>query len=107
MHVNSGSAATTSALFRSANEDLGALGAKLLSDDDAQREDWPLPFLCECPDARCTRIVRLTLGEFEEVCTRAERFVVLPEHEGDDAVVERTGRFSVVERQERSRRIAS
>jgi hypothetical protein len=107
VQVGSGSAARTDVLFRRANEDLLAFGADLLADDDPEGHEWPLPFLCECPDRACTRIVRLTAAEFEEVREQPARFVVLPEHEGDDAIVERGGRFSVVERHEGFRTIAS
>ncbi len=58
------------------------------------------PFICECSDARCTRVVQLSLDEFAAVREHPRRFAVAPGHTVDDVVrvVETTDRFAVVER---------
>jgi hypothetical protein len=82
-------------VFRRANEDLFVLSAELLADDPGALA----PFLCECADRSCTRVVRLRLAEYEEARSTAGQFVVLPGHEGpaeDECVVERREGFSLV-----------
>jgi hypothetical protein len=81
------------AIFRRANESLreryGMLGVV----------DF-VPFLCECGDIRCTRTLRMTLEEFDEIRSDARRFAVVPGHGRDEveAVVERGSRYDVVQK---------
>jgi hypothetical protein len=85
--------ARNESIFREANEGLRARYAEL--------EPVELsPFLCECGDERCTRVVRLTDDEYEEVRAHPARFVVLPGHQilEVEHVVERNDRFDVVEK---------
>ena len=97
-------AEATQAVFRRANEGISAFAGEML---DAG-QDALTPFLCECPDRRCTHVVRLTSAEFEAASSVEGRFVVLPGHEGrmlGGDVVERSERFTLVSRalQEHSR----
>jgi hypothetical protein len=83
------------AVFRRANEDLVTLTADLLGDDP----EAPAPFLCECADPGCTRVIRVWPAEWEDACSQPGHFVVLPGHErqtGDEEVVARRDRFSLV-----------
>ena len=53
--------ARNDALFRDANERIGAFAAQHeLREDD-------VPFICECADMGCHEIVRLPLNEYEKV----------------------------------------
>jgi len=60
--------------FRDANEKIEATAETV-----ALLE--PVPFICECADAACTAIIRLTLDEYEEVRQHPRRFVNSPGHE--------------------------
>lgn len=90
--------ARNEAIFRRANERLrGAFG-------DLAGADELMPFICECADARCMRIIELNIAEYEAVRRDATHFAVVPDHrpadERDvtDEVVTRTHRFSIVEK---------
>ncbi len=90
-------AEATQAVFRQANEGIFAFARELFDDGP----DALAPFLCECPDRRCTHVVRLTLAEFEAASSVEGLFVVLPGHEGrmlGGDVVERSERFTLVSR---------
>jgi hypothetical protein len=50
--------------FRDANEELERVGQELGVGADG---DSLLPFVCECPMLECTKIVQLTLREYEHV----------------------------------------
>jgi hypothetical protein len=98
-------AEATQAVFRRANESISAFAAEMLGDGP----DALAPFLCECPDRRCTHVVRLTPAEFEAASSVEGRFVVLPGHEGrlhGGYVVERSERFTLVSRQRSSAPVA-
>ena len=97
-------AEATQAVFRRANEGISAFAREMFDDGP----DALAPFLCECPDRRCTHVVRLTPAEFEAASSVEGRFVVLPGHEGrmlGGDVIERSDRFTLVSRalQEHSR----
>jgi hypothetical protein len=97
-------AEATQAVFRRANEGISTFARDVLGDGP----DALAPFLCECPDRRCTHIVRLGPAEFEAASSVEGQFVVLPGHEGrmhGEEVVERSERFTLVSRPvpERSR----
>ncbi len=87
------SAARNEATFRSANERLkGDVEGFSLRDDR-------VGFICECSNARCTRLVEMTLGEYEAVRQNPARFFVSPGHEVEfEEVVETNDRFNVVEK---------
>jgi hypothetical protein len=60
-----------------------------------------IPFLCECADARCTKIIRLTLREYEDIRAGPRRFAVALGHEigsEDEQVVSQSDRFTTVEK---------
>jgi hypothetical protein len=66
--------ARNNATFRDANEHIGAAAG-------AYGIDSPVPFICECADARCSEIVRLTLEQYEEVRADSRRFLNVPGHQ--------------------------
>ena len=84
--------AHTESLFRDVNERI-AESAQRFEADSTQ-------FVCECADPYCTHRLEATLDEYEEVRADGATFVLVPGHEHDDIerVVERKGRFNVVEK---------
>ena len=84
--------AQTEALFRDVNERIA---------ESAQRfEADSTDFVCECADANCTHRVEVTLDEYEDVRADGATFILTPGHEQHDIerVVEKRGRFNVVEK---------
>ena len=79
-------------LFREVNERIG----------DVSSAGTEAEFLCECGDRDCTRPVRLTLTEYEDVRADATHFVVIPGHEITDVenVVAENDTFFVVAKRE-------
>lgn len=63
-------------------------------------DETSVPFLCECPDAGCTQIVLLTLGEYGRVRGRARQALVAHGHEDllVERVVEQNDRFVLTEK---------
>jgi len=79
-------------IFRIANEQIAEKGRKL---------GWrsPVPFLCECSERRCFGRVELSLEEYEQLRSHPQRYMTLPRHEVEGAVVlEGTGRVAYAER---------
>jgi hypothetical protein len=68
-----GRVAANQARFRRANDDLELRYVELLA-------TGAVPFICECADVRCTRIVSLTLEEYAEIRSHRSRFLVVPGH---------------------------
>lgn len=87
--------ARNNATFREANEHIGAAAG-------AYGVDSPVPFICECPDARCSEIVRLTLEQYEEIRADSRHFLNVPGHQAaaestSEVVSERDG-YVIVEK---------
>jgi hypothetical protein len=69
--------------------------------DDAERGAVSGPeFLCECGSASCMERLDMTLDEFEQVHSNAERFAVLRGHELPDVerIISTTSVYAVVEK---------
>ena len=66
--------------FRSANERIAEKGHEL---------GWrfPVPFLCECSDRRCLTRVELTLEEYMRVRSHSQRYLIVPGHEVEGALL--------------------
>ena len=80
--------------FRDANEHISAAAG-------VYGIDSPVPFICECADARCSEIVRLTLEEYEEIRAHSRHFLHVPGHEdaaGAAQVVARRDGYVIVEK---------
>jgi hypothetical protein len=73
--------------FREANEKIEVAAERLGILD-------PVPFICECSRQDCTRLLRLTLDEYEEIRQYPQRFFTAPGHQ--DIAVE-TGAGTAVE----------
>jgi hypothetical protein len=59
----------------------------------------PIPFLCECSDTRCFAHIQLSLGEFDEVRSRPETYLIVPGHQVTAAfLIEEDDRFALVEK---------
>jgi hypothetical protein len=88
--------ARTESLFRDVNERI-AESAQRFEADTTQ-------FVCECADPNCTHRLQATLEEYEDVRNDGATFMLEPGHEHDDIerVVERLGRFHVVEKVQRT-----
>jgi hypothetical protein len=84
--------ARTESLFRDVNERI-AESAQRFEADTTQ-------FVCECADSNCTHRLQATLDEYEDVRSDGATFMLEPGHERKDIerVVERRGRFHVVEK---------
>jgi hypothetical protein len=81
-------------VFREANQRLKSRFDLLVDDEDAL-----LPFLCECGDPACTRVMRLRSAEYVEIHAHPARFAILPGHElAGEQVVSRGNRYEVVEK---------
>jgi hypothetical protein len=69
-----------------------------------------IPFLCECADARCTTLIRLTLAEYEGIRAGPKRFAVAAGHEmvsDVERAISRSDRFITVEKVGDAGRIAA
>jgi hypothetical protein len=91
-------AARNQSSFREANERINAAAAGISRADR-------LPFVCECPETRCTAIIHLEPGEYELVRQDGARFCVAPGHEVCKVervevarVMERRDRFTLMEK---------
>jgi len=70
--------AANQSAFRAANESIEDQADRVARDLEL------LPFICECPRANCTQIVRLKRHEYENVRRRGTTFLVAPGHETVD-----------------------
>ena len=79
-------------VFRSANDRIAEKGREL---------GWrfPIPFLCECSERRCFGRIELTLEEYEQLRSHPQRYLTLPGHEVEGALlVERNERVAFSEK---------
>jgi hypothetical protein len=71
-------------------------------------EDHPAAFRCECGQLGCTRLIEMSVAEYEEVREHPRRFILAPHHERrelEDVVAERPG-YIVVEKRGEAGRLA-
>ena len=86
--------ARNEARFRDQNEWIEAM-------DESFGSSPVIAFVCERGDAECTLTIELTKAEYESVRSKANRFVLYPNHEGPDEVVVREARrFTVADKVE-------
>jgi hypothetical protein len=83
------------ATFRDANERINTAAG-------VYAVDIPVPFICECADPTCSEIVRLALGEYEEVRADPRHFLNVPGHQsaaqGAATVVEEREGYVIAEK---------
>jgi hypothetical protein len=77
-------------IFRDANEQIERARTEL----DVRGS---IPYLCECPEPRCTELVLLTAEEYGRVRAGPSRFVVRPGHASGAARIVEEGAFVIVE----------
>ena len=68
--------ARNNSTFRDANN-----GIELSAIEHRFDRDQLVPFICECSDTRCAKIVRMTLEEYEHVRSNARWFAHAVGHE--------------------------
>jgi hypothetical protein len=86
-------AAENEATFRLANEILEQKA------DELELGGERTPYLCECEDERCMRVIRLSREEYERVRSYPTRFVMVPGHqEAGVRVVQEEAGFTVIEK---------
>jgi hypothetical protein len=90
------------AIFRDANERMQEQAERHVQTGEA------VPFLCECGQAGCAEIVRITPAEYEAVRSNARWFFVLPGHEIPEAerIVDRHEGHFVVEKADEAGELA-
>ncbi len=71
-------------------------------------EDAPATFRCECARLGCSRMVTLTVREYEAVRLHSRRFIVAPGHQAAEmeTVVEVRDGYVVVEKRDEAARLA-
>jgi hypothetical protein len=83
--------------FRRSNEEI-RLAAHEHGLDDSQ----VVPFICECSDARCVQIIKLTVAEYRRVRNNSRWFVHAVGHEPDIPgavrLIEQHERYTLVEK---------
>ena len=94
-HVMEERIGRNNATFREANERISAAAG-------SYGVDMAIPFICECSDPACSRIVRLRLEQYEEVRADPRHFLNMPGHEvasqGAAVVVAERDGYSIVEK---------
>ena len=92
MHAREERLGRNESLFRSVNERIEQAAAASPGDDHV------FEFFCECSDLDCTRLLPMTISEYESVRRSPVLFIVAPGHELPDieTVVSRKGAYHVV-----------
>ena len=70
--------ARNNAVFRDVNEKIASAAGDLGLEDDR-----PVPFICECSNARCSQIILLTLEEYQRVRSNPRWFAHVPGHDSN------------------------
>jgi hypothetical protein len=83
-------AAENESTFRDLNEKLERRA------DELELGDGQTPYLCECDDERCTRVVRLTRDQYEQVRAHPRTFVLMAGHQAADDRIVRGGPDHVI-----------
>ena len=66
--------ARNDAVFRKVNEEIREAAERI-------EVDMKVPFICECADPNCRKLLRLTLEEYRAVRSDARHFINAPGHE--------------------------
>ena len=92
--------AENEATFREANERIRAAERGL--DPPLER----VPYLCECDDVRCRKLIRLTTPEYEHVRDHGATFAVAPGHLSEGDVLEKHDHYLLVRKSDRGGEVA-
>jgi hypothetical protein len=99
--------AQNQSVFREANEGIEKSAEQIGVDARA------IPFICECPDRRCTSLTRLSLLDYDRVRSSGRWFLVVPGHEicvvdGEEVaeVYERNNDFTIMQKVGRAGEVA-
>jgi hypothetical protein len=85
--------AANESTFREANERLEEKAAELSFGDERT------PYLCECEDRSCTRVILLARQEYEGIRASPRTFVIVAGHQSaDERVIQEEAHFIVVEK---------
>jgi len=92
-------------MFRAANERIAEFAGA-----DASGEEEPIPFLCECADPTCNRLILLDQARYSEVRRNPRWFLNAPGHEhaalGAAVVVQEYDNYLIVEKTGRAGEVA-
>jgi hypothetical protein len=88
--ISAARAAENEATFRELNEELEKRA------DELELSDARTPYLCECDEERCTKVVLLARHEYEAVRAHPRTFVLVAGHQAPDDRVERENRDYVI-----------
>jgi hypothetical protein len=72
-------------------------------------EASPVAFRCECAELGCSRMIELSVSEYERIRANPRWFVIAAEHEclaAPEVVVESHGHYRIVEKREAAGRAA-
>jgi hypothetical protein len=63
-----------------------------------ENEQGEVPFVCECGDTACFKVIDATPAEWEQAHSRGDQFVVAPTHvfPNVESIVEQSDRYWVV-----------
>jgi hypothetical protein len=94
--------ARNESIFRNVNE---AIESGHWPGEDAT----PLAFRCECGRLGCSRLIEITVGDYERVRAHARRFLIVCDHDISKAetVVETHADYVVVEKRGEAGRVAA
>jgi hypothetical protein len=88
--ISAARAAENEATFRELNEKLEQRAEEL------DLADTRTPYLCECDEERCTKVVLLARDEYEAVRAHPRTFVLVSGHQAPDDRVRREDRDYVI-----------
>jgi hypothetical protein len=71
-------------------------------------DETPIAFRCECGQLGCSRLIELTVEDYERVRAHARRFFVAPDHDmpAAETVIEAHARYVVVQKTGEAGRVA-
>jgi hypothetical protein len=94
-------------MFREPNEKLaiGFTQLKAMAEEEGDGDlhpnpDDPIPFYCECADAKCSKRINLRPSEYLKLHKASTQFVVLPGHSIPEIekIITATRKYEVVEK---------
>ena len=89
----------TAGRARENEERFAAANAEIATTAEALQIEELVPFLCECSNTRCTKIIQLSLATYADLRSQESTFVLLSGHEDRNVeqVVGRTDGYLLVQ----------